>query len=106
VARLLESLYHRRRHITLLVEIDDAAADDWGEGAVMDWARILAYVIGTVDKELLARPEYLAAENGILKSQLKGRLKLSDAERATLGETGHGLGCESASNLDPTTVEH
>jgi hypothetical protein len=31
----------------------------------MDWARVLAYVTGTVDQELLARNEYLAAENGI-----------------------------------------
>jgi putative transposase len=44
----------------------------------MDWARILTYVTGTVDQELLARIEYLAAENRILKAQLKGRLKLSD----------------------------
>jgi putative transposase len=58
----------------------------------MDWARILACVTGTVDQELLARNEYLAAENGILKAQLKGRLKLSDAERARLGEIGHRLG--------------
>ena len=29
----------------------------------MYWARILAYVTGTVDQELLARNEYLAAEN-------------------------------------------
>ena len=47
----------------------------------MDWARILAYVTGMVDQELLARNEYLAAENRILKAQLKGRLKLSDRER-------------------------
>ena len=46
----------------------------------------------TVDQELLARNEYLAAENRILKAQLKGRLKLSDAERATLGEIAHRLG--------------
>ena len=58
----------------------------------MDWARILAFVTGMVDQELLARNEYLAAENRILKAQLKGRLKLSDAERATLGEIGHRLG--------------
>jgi hypothetical protein len=58
----------------------------------MDWARILAYVTGTVDQELLARNEYLVTENRILKAQLKGRLKLSDAERATLGEIGHRLG--------------
>ena len=58
----------------------------------MDWARILAYVTGTVDQELLARNEYLAAENRILKAQLQGGLKLSDAARATLGETGQRLG--------------
>jgi uncharacterized membrane protein len=43
----------------------------------MDWARILAYVTGMVDQELLARNEYLAAENRTLKAQFKGRLKLS-----------------------------
>ena len=58
----------------------------------MDWARILAYVTGTVDQELLARNEYLAAENRIMKAQLKGRLMLSDAERGALGEIGHRLG--------------
>jgi len=53
-----------------------------GEGrvAVMDWARILAYVTGKVDQELLARNEYLAAESRIMKAQLKGRQKLPDAE--------------------------
>src|SRR6202011_3476178 len=58
----------------------------------MDWVRILAYVTGTVDQELLARNEYLATENRILKAQLSGRLKLSDAERGVLGEIGHRLG--------------
>ena len=47
----------------------------------MDWARFLAYVTGTVDQELLARNEYLAAENRIMKEQLEGRLKLSDVRR-------------------------
>jgi hypothetical protein len=51
----------------------------------MNWARVLAYVTGTVDQELLARNEYLAAENRILKAQLKGRLKLSDAQSAQGG---------------------
>jgi putative transposase len=60
----------------------------------MNWARILAFVTGLVDQELLARIEYLAAENRILKAQLKRRLKLTDAERATLGEIGHRLGRE------------
>ena len=58
----------------------------------MIWARILAFVTGQVDQELLARNEYLAAENRILKAQLKGQLRLTDAERATLGEIGHRLG--------------
>ena len=31
----------------------------------MDWARILAYVTGTVEQELLGRNEYLAAETGV-----------------------------------------
>ena len=34
----------------------------------MDWVRILAFVTGTVDQQLLARIEYLAAENRILKA--------------------------------------
>ena len=49
-------------------------------GELMEWARILAYISGTVDQELLLRNEYLAAENQILRGQLKGRPKLSDAE--------------------------
>jgi hypothetical protein len=36
------------------------------------WARMLAYITGTVDQELLLRNEYLVAENRILKAQLKG----------------------------------
>ena len=39
-------------------------------------ARLLAYVTGLVNQELLLQTEYLAAENGILKAQLKGRLRL------------------------------
>ena len=42
---------------------DAVAGGRTGQGAFMDWARILAYVTGTVDQELLARNEYLSAEN-------------------------------------------
>jgi hypothetical protein len=75
----------------------------------MDWARILTYVRGMVDQELLARNEYLATENRILKDQLKGRLPVSDAERATLGEIP---GESPRFHIDPgghackTLVEH
>jgi len=61
----------------------------------MDWARILAYITGTVDQELLLRNEYLAVENRILKGKLNGRLRLSNAERAKLGEIAHRLGTKA-----------
>src|SRR5436190_8012444 len=57
----------------------------------MIWPRMLAYITGTVDQELLLRNEYLAAENRILRAQIKGRLLLSDAEKATLAEIAHRL---------------
>ena len=65
----------------------------------MEWARILAYITGTVDQELLLWNEYLLAENRILKAQLPGRPRLSDAERATLGEIGHRLGRKALSEV-------
>jgi hypothetical protein len=43
-----------------------------GGGELMEWIRILAYITGTVDQELLLRNEYLVAENRILKGQLQG----------------------------------
>ena len=55
----------------------------------MLWARLLAYVTGTVNEELLLRNEYLAAENRILRGQVKGRLLLSKGETV---EIAHRLG--------------
>jgi transposase InsO family protein len=65
----------------------------------MGWARVLAYITGTVDQELLLRNQYLAAENRILRNQLKGRLLLSDAQRATLGEIGCRLGRQALADV-------
>ena len=74
----------------------------------MDWTRILAYITGTVDQELLLRNEYLAAENRILKAQLKTRLQLTDADRITLAEIAHRLGRkaleEVANVMKPDTI--
>jgi putative transposase len=74
----------------------------------MEWARILAYISGTVDQELLLRNEYLSAENRILRAQLKGRLALSDAERADLADIGFRLGrkalAEVATAARPATI--
>jgi hypothetical protein len=54
---------------------------------------------------LLLRNEYLAAENRILKAQIKTRLQLSDAERATLAEIGHRLGFAfGGALLDPLAL--
>jgi hypothetical protein len=52
----------------------------------MEWARILAYITGTADQKLLLRNKYLVAKSRILKVQLQGRPRLSDAEQAKLGE--------------------
>jgi putative transposase len=65
----------------------------------MIWARMLAYMTGTVDQELLLRNEYLVAENRILRAQIKGRLLLSDAEKATLAEIAHRLGRKALEEL-------
>ena len=58
------------------------------------WARLrlLAYVTGLVNQELLLQNEYLAAENRILRGRLPARLCLSDPERRTLAEIGKRLG--------------
>src|ERR671916_3348054 len=56
------------------------------------WARLLAYVTGLVNQELLLQNEYLAAENRILRSRLPSRLRLSDPERSTLAEIAKRLG--------------
>ena len=57
-----------------------------------NWARLLAYVTGLVNQELLLQNEYLAAENRILRSHLPSRLRLSNPERETLAEIGKRLG--------------
>ena len=55
-------------------------------------ARLLAYVTGLVNQELLLQNEYLLAENGILKARLPSSWRLSNGERATLAEIGKRLG--------------
>jgi putative transposase len=56
------------------------------------WILLLAYVTGLVNQELLLQNEYLAAENGILRTHLPTRLRLCDPERSTLAEIGKRLG--------------
>ena len=56
------------------------------------WARILAYVTGLINQELLLRNEYLTAENRIFRAHLSPRLRLTDPERSTLAEIGKRIG--------------
>src|SRR5438094_9474336 len=66
----------------------------------MDWKQLLASITGSVDEELRLRNAYLAAENRILRNQLKARrLLLTDAERKTLAEMGHKLGRQALQEI-------
>jgi hypothetical protein len=58
----------------------------------MNWKRMLAYVTGSVDEELLARNAYLVTENRILRSQIQGRIRLTDPERISLASAAKRLG--------------
>jgi hypothetical protein len=52
----------------------------------MDTVEALALVSGQVSEEILIHNEYLAAENEILKSKLKGRIVFKDTERIRLAK--------------------
>jgi transposase len=59
----------------------------------MDWKSLLASIMGSADEELRLRNAYLAAENRILRNQLRRRrVQLTDAERKTLAEIDQKLG--------------
>ena len=77
-------------------------------GSRMDWKQLLAYITGSVDQEILLRNEYLVSENCILRSQITGRVRLTDGERKTLAEIGQKLGKQAlaavASPVTPETI--
>jgi transposase InsO family protein len=56
------------------------------------WARLLAYITGLVNQQLLLQNEYLIAENRILRSHLPDRFRLTDPQRSTLAEIAKRLG--------------
>lgn len=72
------------------------------------WVRLLAYVTGSVNQELLLQNEYLAAENRILRAKLPTKLRLNNPERRTLAEIGKRLGrkvlAEVACVAKPDTI--
>ncbi len=52
----------------------------------MHWKPLLASITGTVDQELLRRNAYLVTENRLLRKQIPGRVRPTDAERQTLAD--------------------
>ena len=58
----------------------------------LHWTRLLAFVTGLVNQELLLRNEYLVAENRILRAHLPAGLRLTDPERRTLAEIAKRVG--------------
>jgi putative transposase len=75
----------------------------------VEWKQLLASITGSVDEELRLRNAYLAAENRILRNQIKTRrVLLTDAERQMLAELGHTLGrqalAEIATIAKPDTI--
>src|SRR5215472_14201717 len=74
----------------------------------MEWKTLLACITGSVDQELLLRNEYLVTENRLLRQQMPGRVRLTDAERKTLAEIGKKLGRQAleevASIVTPDTI--
>src|SRR5213075_14942 len=44
----------------------------------INWARLLAFVTGLVNQQLLLQNEYLAAENRVLRAHLPTRLRLTN----------------------------
>ncbi len=57
-----------------------------------DLIEIMSLVKGNVERELLLRNEYLAAENEILRSRIEGWLLLARHEKARPGRIGRESG--------------
>jgi putative transposase len=74
----------------------------------MGWKKLLAYITGSVDQELLLRNAYLVTENRLLRKQIPGRVRLSDGDRKTLAELGKQLGKQAlqevATIVTPDTI--
>src|SRR3954447_26590014 len=62
-------------------------------------ARLLAYVTGMVNQQLLLENEYLITENRILRSHLPARLRLTNPQRATLAAIAKRLGRQALEHL-------
>lgn len=65
----------------------------------MESIEALALISGKVEEEILVRNEYLAAENEILKSKIKGRIVFKDTERIRLAKIGKRMGLKALKDI-------
>jgi hypothetical protein len=65
----------------------------------METAEVLAMVGGHVNQELLARNEYLAAENEILKSKFDKPIRLNESEKIKLAKIGKRIGLKALKDI-------
>src|ERR1039457_6094125 len=73
----------------------------------MPWKRMLAYITGSVNEDLLRRIEYLFEENRVLRNQIDSRILLTDNERGILAEKAIALGnlmADTVSIVKPETI--
>ncbi len=73
----------------------------------MLWKRMLAYITGSVNEDLLRRIEYLLEENRVLRNQIQKRILLTDHERRTLAEKAIALGklmADTVTIVSPQTI--
>ena len=74
----------------------------------MEKVEAFALISGNVEKEVLMRNEYLAAENEILRSKIEGRIKLTRSEKIKLAEIGKQIGKKAlkdvANIVKPDTI--
>jgi putative transposase len=73
----------------------------------MPWKRLLAYITGSVNEDLLRRIEYLLEDNRVLRNQIDKRILLTDHERRTLADKASALGklmADTVTIVSPATI--
>src|SRR5476649_449195 len=73
----------------------------------MPWKRMLVYITGSVNEDLLRRIEYLLEENRVLRNQIDCRILLTDNERGILAEKAVALGqlmADTVTIVKPETI--
>ncbi len=79
-----------------------------GVKSSMGWKNLLESISESANDHMRLRNEYLAAENTIFRSQVDGRVQLTDSERKELAEIGAKLGkkalAEIATVAQPETI--